>query len=273
MQPHRADGFRFPKYAQAADGVEAHAPISLDWAGSSEPKMAFESRQISAPIYEIFSLLSPELTPLINRWQPDAACVACFPQRIPPALLKLPKHGFFNVHLPFYPRTADRPRSSGSSAAARRPRRAASPFTAWMPILTRAILQRKPRLSCRIAFRAGRRERCAQKGKLLAQVLDALAAGKLISHPQPAGGSYQSWPQRQDFRLDTNWPARRAFNFMRGAAEWGISFAVDVGNEHLHLQQAIAYDSSQILSAPILSTGDSIVQIQFAPGVLVARKA
>ncbi|MEZ4708462.1 MAG: formyltransferase family protein [Caldilineaceae bacterium] len=274
-QPRRAHEFHFPTYAHGANRTTAPLQIALELAAPAEPKATAKLHQISAPVYEIFSLRSPELTALITHLQPDVACVACFPQRIPLALLKLPKHGFFNVHpslLPahrgpaplFWIFRSGAPETAGGVTI----HRMDADFDSGA-IAAQAALELADGISGPTA-----EQRCAQKGgELLVGVLDALAAGKLTTYAQAAGGSYQSWPQAQDFQMDTSWSAQRAFNFMRGAAEWGIPFAVDAGGARLHLQSAIAYDASQKLSVPVLSTGDSIVQIQFAPGVLIARRA
>jgi len=61
-------------------------------------------------------------------------------------------------------------------------------------------------------------------GDLLAQVLGQLADRSVERHPQPVGGSYQPSPVQDEVVLDRGWTARRAFNFMRGTAEWGMPY-------------------------------------------------
>ena len=57
------------------------------------------------PIFEAGNLRAPAVQNFVAKLAPDVACVACFAQRIPPALLAMPRHGFLNVHpsrLPAY---------------------------------------------------------------------------------------------------------------------------------------------------------------------------
>ncbi|HEX9370936.1 MAG TPA: formyltransferase family protein, partial [Roseiflexaceae bacterium] len=107
-------------------------------------------------------------------------------------------------------------------------------------------------------------------GRLMVETLRALAAGALARRPQPPGGSYEPAPGAEDFRIDPAWPARHAFNFMRGTAEWGQPYLVAVDGADLALAAAIGYDAGAVLGAPYVHMGDE-VRVQLAPGVLRAR--
>ncbi|MCB9148118.1 MAG: hypothetical protein H6641_05105 [Caldilineaceae bacterium] len=275
LHPRRVAPFAFPPYGQAnADNGNAHLAISLDLATAPESTLIAGSRQSDAPVYDIFSLQTPELPALIRRLQPHVACVACFPQRIPSDLLHLPRHGFLNVHPSLLPahrgpaplfwifRNGTQATAGGVTIHHMDARFDTGPMAAQVAVA----------LADGISGPEAE-QRCTQKGgELLVQVLQALAAGNLVSQPQPAGGSYQSWPQTTDFRLDTNWSARRAFNFMCGVAEWGTPFAVEAAGETIHLRRAIAYDAGQKLSTPVRYIDTSLVELQFSPGVLVAQQ-
>ena len=111
---------------------------------------------------------------------------------------------------------------------------------------------------------------CARAGgDLLVQVVGQLADGSAQRRPQPAGGSYQPSPSEDDFRLDTGWDVRRAFNFMRGTAEWGMDYPVKVGGMEWRLQEALDWEASTSRGAVEVSSG--VARIGFAGGVLVAR--
>jgi len=107
--------------------------------------------------------------------------------------------------------------------------------------------------------------------RLMLKVLQALRAGTLAHRPQPPGGSYQPWPAPQDWRIATSWTARRAFNFMRGTAEWGQPYIVQAGGQELILATALAYDLNDVLREAFVRVGDEVL-IQFADGVLRARQ-
>jgi methionyl-tRNA formyltransferase len=113
-------------------------------------------------------------------------------------------------------------------------------------------------------------ELCAKAGsELLVEVLKSLATGHTLRTAQPHGGSYQPWPQAEDFTLSTTWSARHAYNFMRGTAEWGQPYPVDVAGERLLLTSALTY-IREVLGRPYAREND-MVQIQFSPGVLQAQ--
>ena len=57
---------------------------------------------------------------------------------------------------------------------------------------------------------------------------------------------------------------------MRGTAEWGQPYGIDIGGKRLTLQSAIAFEAEETLDAPYRRL-ESDILIQFTPGVLRAR--
>ncbi len=70
-------------------------PMLHPSAPASILEIAFE-RQI--PVWEVSGLARPEAVALLKDYQPDAICVACFSQRIPEPILRIPRFGCLNVH-------------------------------------------------------------------------------------------------------------------------------------------------------------------------------
>lgn len=198
---------------------------------------------------------------------PAAIVVACWPRRLPGSLLALPPWGVLNVHpsllpdfrgpAPLFWQLREGKRSGGvtihrmSERLDEGPILAQHPF-AFPPGATGEGLDR-------IAARHG--------GQLLARVLDELARGRSRPTPQPEGGSYQPWPDGADFTVPTRWPARRAWNFMRAAEEWGIPFTVQTPGHTLRVRRALDLAPTAALTAPYALGSDSIA-VQFTPGVL-----
>ncbi len=102
---------------------------------------------------------------------------------------------------------------------------------------------------------------------LLRGVLDELAAGVVRRQPQ-GPGSYQPAPTDDDFALSTTWPARRAFNFMRGTADWGKPYRVAVNGRDEWLAAADDWRDVE-LDRPSVRHGRHII-LRFSPGVLYA---
>lgn len=224
------------------------------------------------PIYAVRRMADPAVYALFQEVKPDVACVACFNQRIPTDLLDIPPHGFLNLHpslLPAYrgptplfwqfrhgeEKTGvtvhwmDEGLDTGDIAAQEE-----------VP-LPDGILGPEAEATC---ARAG--------GTLLVEVLQRLQAGTQSRRAQSPGGSYQPAPGPEDFRLDTAWSARRAFNFMRGSIDWGRPYVLTINGKRLLLSEALAYTQHVRLDGPLQREGET-VRIQFADGILRARLA
>jgi len=253
--------------------------------------------QQQIPVYEISHLTAPETRRTLAELHPDVAVVACFNKRLPANLLTLPQHGFLNVHpsrLPHFRGPAplfwtfqagiqetgvtvhfmDEGLDTGDIAAQ-------APLT-----LPTGVSGREADL---LTGTLG--------GQLLVSSLRQLANGSLTRSPQPSGGSAQPWPQAKDFRVPTTWSARRAFNFMRGTAEFGRPYMIEmaageIGGEAapstssgtastgsgtastgsvLTGSGAMSFTPGSVLSQPCVSEGDTVL-VQFADGVVTIHR-
>lgn len=217
------------------------------------------------PVFEVARLDNHSLAGL-QTLRPDLICVACFPRLLPPAWLACPPLGGLNLHpslLPTYRGPAplfwqfragetntgvtlhfmDKTADTGDIVA-----QSAVPFPDGITGPAAETL-------------------LAQAGSQL--LLDALNQSTLPRHHQPAvAASYQSMPQPADLLIPTTWPARRAYNFMRGASTFG-PFIVDVSGRFLIVYEALGYEAAGELGQPFQQQ-DSKIQIQFSPGTLEA---
>lgn len=224
--------------------------------------------QAGIPVYESGSLAAPALTELLRTLAPDVACVACFDRIIPARLLALPPHGFLNVHPSLLPHFR------GPEPLFWQLRAGINPVGVtvhWMDaeLDTGDIAgQRTVALADGISGSEADALAATAGGDLLAEVLKKLAVGSAQRRPQPVGGSYQPSPSEDDFHLDTGWDVRRAFNFMRGTAEWGMDYPVSVNGREWRLRAALGWEASTSLASVEISRG--VVRIGFAGGVLVA---
>lgn len=235
-----------------------------------EPNALHLAWNAGIPVYTSGMLKSPALAELFRALAPDVACVACFDRIIPARLLALPRHGFLNVHpshLPYF---------RGPEPLFWQFRAGVNPVGVtvhWMDagLDTGDIAAQTPvPLPDGIAGREAD-ARCAMEGgDLLAGVLAQLAEGRAERYPQPAGGSYQPSPTPDDFILDSQWTARRAFNFMRGTAEWGVPYRLKVDGTEWQLGEALARQPEG--ETPV-GRDDGALHLRFADGVLLVRPA
>ena len=264
-----ADSASGPPIARVAPApARSPVPIANPFLERTIVQIAWER---DLPVFELRQPRAPETLALVAELQPDVACVACFSQRIPISLLALPRLGFLNMHPALLP-------------AHRGPAPLFWIFRGGEPTAGVTIhfmdagldtgdiaAQESFALPDGIAGALAERQCNAIGGRLMLAVLQGLRDGTLSRRQQPPGGSYQPWPARDDWRIATSWMARRAFNFMRGTAEWGQPYIVQVGEQQIALATAIAYDPDAVLHEAFVRVGDEI-WIQFAAGVLRARE-
>jgi len=224
------------------------------------------------PIYHINRLSAAETVDTLARLQAEAACVACFPKRIPSALLGVPRWGFLNVHPSLLPRYR------GPYPLFWMLRHGDRRFGVTIHFMDKqwdsGDIAAQAEVDLPDGFSSAEADRAlSQQGaELLVDVLRRLEKDHLTRRAQPAGGAYFPAPQESDFVIDTAWPAQRAFNFMRGTDNWQRSYPIEAAGQRFRLKQALFYSSNEILDQPFRLLGEQI-DIQFSPGVLRAISA
>ncbi|MGH2592148.1 MAG: methionyl-tRNA formyltransferase, partial [Anaerolineae bacterium] len=251
----------------APDPRRSQLPIINPYLEHNIVHLAWE-RDIA--VFEVSRPDHSETLAVLSALRPDVACVACFSQRIPASMLALPTLGFLNLHpslLPAYrgPAPLFWTFRSGDSTTG-----VTIHFMDEGLDTGDIALQAPLDLPDGISGAEADRLCAALGGRLMVEAVQALERGTLSRRKQPDGGSYDPSPSPSDFTISTTWPARRAFNFMRGTAEWGQPYIVEVDGKRLVLKSAVSYAANEALREPIVRSG-SEVWIQFTPGVLRAR--
>lgn len=199
----------------------------------------------------------------------DVAVVACFTRRIPDPILKLPRFGFLNLHpslLPDY---------RGPTPVFHQ-LRAGAAMGVTVHYMDEGLDTGDIAAQAAVPLPDGLSEAEVERllmtkgAEMLIGVLGEVERGIVRRWPQPPGGSYLGFPAAGDFTLSTSWPARRAYNFMRGAAGRGMSFAIDVAGQTELLAAADHYEPELELGRPSVRHGRNIL-IRFNPGILYAR--
>jgi methionyl-tRNA formyltransferase len=242
-------------------------PLLSSFINRSIIDLAWESE---IDLYRVHDPSARGVADLVHDLGADVGCIACFDRLIRDPLRSAPRLGFLNVHpslLPAYrgPSPLFWTFRDGVSETGVTIHQVDAGMDTG-PILTQAPLTLADGLTGPEADRLA----AALGGDLLVRALDGLADGTITPHPQPEGGWANPLPQIKDFHLDRNWSARRAFNFMRGAAEWGRPFVLDLPMRHLSLARALSYNESAKLGHAAHIDGHHAL-IQFSPGVLEAN--
>jgi hypothetical protein len=100
-------------------------------------------------------------------------------------------------------------------------------------------------------------------------LVNALDHEPIPRRPQPAAGaSDHPTPAPEDRVITTDWPARRAFNFMRGADVWGPFTIVGAGREW-RVTWALEWSEALDGRAP---AADGSIWIEFEQGAVRVRE-
>jgi len=265
--PSRGHQDEAPILPIAPEPQPSHLPLLNPYVTPNAIHLAWQ-RQI--PAFAAGRLDAAETLATLAGLDPDLICVSCFLQRFPRALLDLPRRGCLNLHPSLLPDLR------GPAPLFWTFRRGQTNTGVTVHFMDEGLdtgdiaMQASLTLPDGISGAAAERLCAARGGKLLVEAVQALARGEVMRRPQPPGGSTYPWPAAADFTLDTRWPARRAFNFMRGTAEWGRPYPVTVAGDELQLATALAYTAGTTLTEPGIRQGKDVF-IRFTPGVLQAR--
>lgn len=222
------------------------------------------------PVYQVGRLDDADVLALARDLAPTTICVACFPAILPPALLAIPTLGALNVHPSLLP--AYRGPAPIFWVFRRGEHRTGVTVHLMDPgidsgdIVAQEAFELPDGISGRMV-----NQRCAEIGaQLLVGAVEAMAKGRLVRVRQDeARASYFSWPTAADFEVPTTRPARWAFNFIRGADEWGGPFEIVTGNERIAVRTVRDWSPDGRLASPFMIEGNEIV-VQFSPGILRA---
>jgi methionyl-tRNA formyltransferase len=233
-----------------------------------EPSVLSLAAERAIPTYEIADARDPSVAGLLDTMRADVACVACWPWRIPGAVLARFPLGVLNVHPSLLPL------HRGPAPLFWTLRHGDATAGVTVHLMDEALDTGPIALQREIALADGLtgselEDRCATVGGgLLAEAVRGLSSGQFRPQPQTSGdGSYEPWPQPSDFVITPERSARWAFNFVRGAAYWGGPLVLDCEGARFTVREALGYDPEQRLDTPWERHGAE-VRIRCTPGVL-----
>lgn len=252
-----------------------------------EPQSRFSSRGFEIPIYRTDDIadvcrlsdvriervkgLGDERTRArISTAEPDIVVSACFPFIAPLEVLELPRLGCLNLHpslLPAY---------RGPAPLFWQYRAGEQTIGVTVHFMSDAIDagdiidQEEVSLTPGITASELNGRLAGIGGELLVSSIEALMGGEATRRPQEeSASSYFSWPKEKDFEIDNDWPAERAFRFIRGTQEMGQVFKIKTANETLSVQSALLFSTHDTIEGSHERFGND-VRIQFSPGILHA---
>ena len=197
----------------------------------------------------------------------DAVVVACFPWKLPPALLGRPRLGGLNVHPSLLP--LGRGPEPVFWTLRRGERRTGATVhrldAGWDtgPV----VAQRAVDVPVGVRGPALERDLMALGGELLVAALPPLASGRLVPVPQDdAGATRAPVPAAADWLVPTNLPSGWAYAFARGVAPLGGPLAVRGPFGVVPVRDAVAHDLMERPADPIETKLGGILRVRFSPG-------
>lgn len=232
-------------------------------------------RQIAAdagvPVFEVARLRARETLATLTRFAPDAICVSCFPRRLPPDVLRLPRLGCLNVHPSLLPdnRGPDplfRAFQRGDVQTGVTIHLMDEGFDSGPVLAQETIIMRDGVAEARLE------RTCAEiAGPLLVHSLNGLAAGTLAPRPQDESRATRyPLPSPDDYRITPDRPARWAYNFAAGVLARGQPIVISSPEREFRIIAPLDFNAEATLDAPWRLDGDTLT-LRCAPGVFRAR--
>lgn len=208
-----------------------------------------------------------ETAAILRQTRPEVVIAACFPWRLPPAILAMPPLGILNIHPSLLP--------VGRGAepvfwTLRRGERMSGVTVHQMdrcldtgPVVVRQEMP-VPSGVRATTFEA---ELMALGGRLAAAALPSLVSGELVPVPQmELGATSAPTPSPADWLISPLLPAAWAWNFARGVAPLGGPLAVMTGGAIAPVRDALAWSPDEPMAQSSLDEGDGILRVRFTPG-------
>lgn len=256
--------------AMQAAGVEIAAIIVAG--GTRAPGDEALAGLTGAPVVGVANM-AREGVAAIRQARPDVIVVACFPWRLPRAVLDLPRLGCLNIHPSLLPRWRGPDPVFWAYRAGEREtgvtvHRMDAGFDTG-PILAQQSMV------IPIGSRAPELERAlmATGGRLAAALLPRLVRGEVTAWPQDeslattAPIARAGHPAATDFELPTTWTAERAYAFAAGVAPLNGPLAVRLASgERLPVRDAIDYAQADVMADERMDEGRGVTRVRFVDG-------
>lgn len=240
-------------------------------APSADRTMLTHAAERDIPLLEVYDLGDTRAVDVLATFEPDALCVACFPRKLPLAVLALPRLGCLNVHPSLLPD------NRGPDPLFWTFRRGDQQTGVTVHLMDAGldsgpiVLQERVPIPNGIGELELERQLAHLGGALLVRALHGLADGTIEPQPQDASrATSYSWPRPEDFVVMPNRSARWAYNFIRGVEARAEPVRIEVADSEFRVISALDYDERRVLGQPCLLDGDEL-WLQCSPGVLHVR--
>lgn len=219
------------------------------------------------PAYKVGNLNTEETRELVRSLQPDVIVVACFPSRIPGSVVQISPLGGINIHPSLLPE------NRGPDPLFWAFRRGDGRFGVTIHRLSQRldagdIVDQRAFESWHGVSEADAERTLARHGAWMAlRAIHDRFVGYPVTSQDADGATYETWPDADEYQIDTSRPAQVAFNFVLGVKQRGIPIRAVIDGEAATIVDA---DSFHWEMGPI-RRADGLASIACNPGTLVVR--
>lgn len=256
--------------APPAPGYRPRGPM-LPLAGRPVPLNVQDLAQgAGVTVYEV-ERFDEDTLGVVKSLEPDVITVACFPLRLPAALLRLPRLGCLNVHPSLLPE------NRGPDPLFWTFRHGDSQTGVTIHLMDEGldtgpiVLQRPVGVREGITEAELEAELSSVGADLLVEAIRGLQSGALKPQPQDgARATNYGFPSPEDFLITPDHSARWAYNFARGVGGREEAVAILVEDRVFPIGQALGYDEQATLDEPYTIEED-VLRLSCSPGVFTVR--
>lgn len=251
-----------------ADSAITHKPVHQVMQKNS---IAWLANEHDIPVFYIKDINAPLHLNEIKACKPELILIACFPYRLPEAIIKSPIYGCYNIHpsllpqyrgpVPLFWQFRDGIRETGMSI-----HRVEKEFDNGD-----IILQSRVSLPDGIDTLTAVKILFESISKPLPDILEKIVRNKTKAIKQnEKKSSYYSWPKTEDFHLDSSWDVQRAFNFMCGTAHWNQLYQITIDEKKYLIKDAVTYKKQRNYTKNLEFKND-LYCVPFSNGVLMVK--
>lgn len=258
---------------QAIRAAQTKGRVLPMLAPSAERNILTVAAERDIPVLEAYNLSDTRTLDALAAFAPDAICVACFPRKLPPALLRAPRLGCLNVHPSLLPD------NRGPDPLFWTFRRGDHETGVTIHLMDEGLdtgpilLQESVPVTDGVSESELERQLAQRGGALLASALRGLAEGTIKPAPQDeARATSYSFPGPDDFVVTHDRSARWAYNFIRGVGARGEPISIAVEDQAFQAVAALGFEEQGALGGSWRLDGDEL-WLQCSPGVLHVRVA
>jgi methionyl-tRNA formyltransferase len=207
------------------------------------PTIVTQAHEMGIPVYELGN--DADAVEGVRALMPQVCTVACWPKKVTPALLAVPRLGWLNVHPALLPRHRG-PDPLFWTFHAGETETGVTVHRLAEALDTGDILAQQ-----RVTIAPGEAEAALEQrlatagGALLAEVTRALANGTAVPTPQDESqASWEGWPTAEDYAVGTDWSGRRAYVFAAGVRERAEPVTIAINGKVYRIAHVVGYEET-----------------------------